>query len=64
MLGKKSKFDAGTELNDNDNNNNNNNNRNYICVFESTIVNLATYRQFTNGCLRLNPKTTTTTEKK
>ena len=38
--------------NDNDNNNNNNNNNNngnFICVFECTIiVNLATYRQFTN----------------
>ena len=36
----------------NDNNNNNDttttNNRNFICVFECTIVNLATYRQFTN----------------
>ena len=31
------------------NNNNNNNNRNVICVFECTIVNLATYRQFTNA---------------
>ena len=37
---KKSKFAAGTELYDNDNNKNGN----YICVFESTIVNLATYR--------------------
>ena len=26
----------------------NNNNGNFICVFECTIVNLATYRQFTN----------------
>ena len=25
------------------------NNGNFICVFESTIVNLATYRQFTNA---------------
>ena len=50
MLGKKSKFAAGTELYNNDNNNNGN----YICVFESTVVNLATYRQFTIGCLRLN----------
>ena len=30
-------------------NNNNNNNGNFICVFECTIVNLATYRQFTNA---------------
>ena len=35
--------------NDNNNNNNNNNNGNFICVFECTIVNLATYRQFTNA---------------
>ena len=28
---------------------NNVNNGNFICVFESTIVNLATYRQFTNA---------------
>ena len=27
----------------------NNNNGNFICVFEFTIVNLATYRQFTNA---------------
>ena len=33
----------------NNNNNNNNNNGNVICVFECTIVNLATYRQFTNA---------------
>ena len=32
-----------------DNNNNNNNNNNFSCVFECTIVNLATYRQFTNA---------------
>ena len=31
------------------NNNDNNNNGNFICVFECTIVNLATYRQFTNA---------------
>ena len=31
------------------NNNNNDNNGNFICVFECTIVNLATYRQFTNA---------------
>ena len=30
-------------------NNNNNNNGNFTCVFECTIVNLATYRQFTNA---------------
>ena len=35
--------------NTNNNNNNNNNNGNFICVFECTIVNLATYRQFTNA---------------
>ena len=34
---------------DNNNNNNNNNNGNFICVFECTIVNLATYRQFINA---------------
>ena len=28
---------------------NDNNNGNFICVFECTIVNLATYRQFTNA---------------
>ena len=33
----------------NGNNNNNNNNGNFICVFECTIVNLTTYRQFTNA---------------
>ena len=27
----------------------NNNNGNFICVFERAIVNLATYRQFTNA---------------
>ena len=27
------------------------NNGNFICVFECTIVNLATYRQFTNAAL-------------
>ena len=32
----------------NNNNNNNNNNGIFICVFECTIVNLATYTQFTN----------------
>ena len=31
------------------NNNNNNNNENFLSVFECTIVNLATDRQFTNA---------------
>ena len=35
--------------NNNNNNNNNNDNGNFICVFECTIVNLTTYRQFTNA---------------
>ena len=35
--------------NNNNNDNNNNNNGNFICVFECTIVNLATNRQFTNA---------------
>ena len=44
--------------NNNSNNDNNNNNDDddddddngkFICVFECTIVNLATYRQFTNA---------------
>ena len=35
--------------NNDDNNNDNGNNGNFICVFECTIVNLATYRQFTNA---------------
>ena len=29
--------------------NNNNNNGNFTCVLECTIVNLGTYRQFTNA---------------
>ena len=33
----------------NNNNDDNNNNGNFICVFECIIVNLATYRQFTNA---------------
>ena len=33
----------------NHNNNNNNNNENFLSVFECTIVNLATDRQFTNA---------------
>ena len=36
------------------NNNNNNYNGNLIYLFERTIVNLATYRQFTIGSLRLH----------
>ena len=36
-------------VNNNNKINNNNNNGNFICVFECTIVNLATYRQFTNA---------------
>ena len=39
--------------NKNNNNNNNDNNGNFTYLFEC-IVNLATYRQFTIGCLRLN----------
>ena len=35
--------------NNHDNNNTTTNNGNFICVFECTIVNLATYRQFTNA---------------
>ena len=35
--------------NKNNNKDNDNNNGNFICVFECTIVNLATYRQFTNA---------------
>ena len=31
------------------NKDNNNNDGNFICVFECIIVNLATYRQFTNA---------------
>ena len=31
------------------NGHNNNNNGNFICVFGCTIVNLASYRQFTNA---------------
>ena len=34
---------------DDDDNNNYNNNENFICVFECTIVNHGTYRQFTNA---------------
>ena len=37
----------------NNNNNNNNNNGNFIYLFECTIVNLATYRQFTIGCFEI-----------
>ena len=35
------------------NKNNNNNNGNFIYLFECTIVNLATYRQFTIGCFEI-----------
>ena len=35
------------------NNNNNNYNGNLIYLFECTIVNLATYRQFTIGCFEI-----------
>ena len=35
--------------NNNNNNNGNNDNGNFICVFECTIVNLGTKRQFTNA---------------
>ena len=38
-----------TKIKYNNNNNSNNNNGNFICVLEYTIVNLATYRQFTNA---------------
>ena len=34
--------------NNNNRNHNNNDNGNFVCVFECTIVNLATYRQFTD----------------
>ena len=43
-------YDNNNNNNNNNNkNNNNNNNGNFICVFECTIVNLATYRQFINA---------------
>ena len=51
-------FGINSCLNNNNNNNNandtdndsyNNNNGNFIYVFECTIVNLTTYRQFTNA---------------
>ena len=43
-------YDYSNNNNNNNNNNtDNNNNGNFICVFECTIVNLATYRQFTNA---------------
>ena len=55
-------------------NNSKNDNGNFICVFECTIVNLATYRQFTNAAWdwivqenenkNKNKTTTTTTTKK
>ena len=37
------------KANNNDDDNNNNNNGNFICVFGCTILNLSTYRQFTNA---------------
>ena len=50
------------------NNNNNNNNGNLICVFECTIVNLSTYRQFTNAAwdwiIKKKKKTITKKENK
>ena len=33
----------------NNNKQNNNNNGNFFCVFECTIINLGTYRRFTNA---------------
>ena len=39
---------------DDDDDNDTKLNGNFISVFECTVVNLATYRQFTTGCLRLN----------
>ena len=39
---------------DNDDDNDSKLNGNFISLFECTVVNLATYRQFTTGCLRLN----------
>ena len=51
---KKNDNDNNNNNSNNNNNNNNNNNGKFIYVFECTIVNLATYRQFTIGCLRLN----------
>ena len=52
MLKKNTSKDCDNRGNNN-NNNNNNNNGNFICVFECTIVNLATYRQFTNAVLEI-----------
>ena len=43
---------------------NNNNNGNFICVFKCTIVNLATYRQFTNAAWDWIIKKKKTTTKK
>ena len=53
--------------NNSNSNNNNNNNGNFICVFECTIVNLATYRQFTNAawdCIIKKKKTNKQTKTK
>ena len=36
-------------ISDNNNDTTTNNNGNFTCVFECTIVNLATYRQFANA---------------
>ena len=52
----KNKRGSHNSNNNNNNNNkkkknrnhNNNDNGNFVCVFECTIVNLATYRQFTD----------------
>ena len=45
----RSNFSHNYNNDNDDDNNNNNNNGNFICVFECTIVNLATYRQFINA---------------
>ena len=42
-------FLTGSKNGSKSNNNNNYNNGNFICVLEGTIVNLATYSQFTNA---------------
>ena len=49
MLSKQDIFSLNNNNNNNNTNTNNNNNGNVICVFECAIVNLATYRQFTNA---------------
>ena len=45
---KRGSHNSNNNNNHNNRNHNNNDNGNFICVFECTIVNLATYRQFTN----------------